>query len=127
MNSKLVWICQLVAAFIIGGAGVLKLMGNPVDIFVFSQLGMEPFGRYLIAILEALASLLLFSGTFAAPGALLAIGTMMGAAIAHITVLGFDVQGDGGMHIAFLTTVVLSAGSVLLARRRELPLVGSTL
>ncbi len=127
MNSKIIWTCQAIAACIIGGAGLLKFMGNPTDQLLFAELGMEPFGRYLIASLEVIAAALLASGIFAAPGALLAIGTMLGAIIAHATVLGAEVQGDGGLHLVLLVTLLLVSGPVLFVRRRELPLVGSTL
>ena len=127
MNKKMLFALQFVAACIIGGAGVLKFLGNPTDMLVFATLEMEPFGRYLIGTLELVAGGLLLSSSFAASGALLALGTMIGAAIAHVTVLGFEVQGDGGLHIALLSTVLVSCGSVLLQRRRELPLIGHTL
>jgi uncharacterized membrane protein YphA (DoxX/SURF4 family) len=55
---------------------------------IFENLGMEPGGRYLIAILELAAALLLLI-PFSAPwGAILAWGVMSGALIAHLTKLG---------------------------------------
>ncbi len=88
---------------------------------------MEPFGRLLIGSIEPLCAVALATNVLAAPGALLAIGTMLGAVIAHLTVLGAEVQGDGGLHLALFALVVATSGPVLLARRRELPLIGSTL
>lgn len=127
MKRNLTTFSRLVAACIIGGAGVLKFLSNPTDMLVFTALDMEPLGRYLIGTLELLAGALLLSGSFAASGALLAVGTMLGAAIAHATVLGVQVEGDGGRHVALLVTVLVSSGAVLLTRRRELPLIGRTL
>jgi putative oxidoreductase len=125
-QQRITLVCRVVAACIIGGAGALKFASNPTDMFVFSELGMEPFGRFLIGTLELLSAMLLLS-PFAAFGALLAVGTMLGAAIAHVSVLGFNVRGDEGMHVAMLLTVLATAGPVFVLRRRELPLVGSTL
>ena len=127
MNRKLIWVLQLVAACIVGGAGGLKFANNPTDMVVFAALDMEPFGRFLIGTLELLAAALLLSRAFAASGALLAIGTMLGAAIAHATVLGLEIESDGGRHVALLFTVLVTSIPVVLARRRELPLIGRTL
>ena len=127
MNNRLSWTCQVVSAVVLGGAGIMKYLGNSTDHFVFTQLEMEPFGRLLIGSIELLAALSLVTGCAAAPGALLAIATMLGAAIAHVSVLGFEVQGDGGLHILLLSIVLVTSGPVLLARRRELPVIGMTL
>lgn len=119
--------CQLVAALVIGWAGVTKLLSTEGNVFIFTELGMEPFGRYLIGVVETVAAALLLTRGFAAIGALLTIGMMCGATIAHVTVLGLDVQGDGGAHIVLLVLVWATAGTVLVARRRSLPLIGRTL
>jgi hypothetical protein len=39
------WIAQLVAAGILGMAGVFKWMSAPESIRLFEQLGAEPWGR----------------------------------------------------------------------------------
>ena len=93
---------------------------------LFEMLGMEPHGRIIIGSIELVAALLLVSPQ-AAIGALLAVGVMLGAIIAHFTVLGMNVGGDGGLRVMLLTVVFATSASVLIARRRDLPIVGSTL
>lgn len=127
MREVLLRLCQWVAAAIIGFAGTTKFVGTADNVFIFTALGMEPFGRYLIGAIELLAAVMLLSRSFPALGALLTIGTMCGAVIAHVTYLGFGVQGDGGLHILLLVTVWATAGPVLIARRATLPLIGETL
>ena len=129
MNRRdvLLWACQILAAAVIGFAGVTKLLSTEGNVHIFTELGMEPVGRYLIGVLETAAALLLLTRGFAALGALLTIGMMCGATIAHATVLGFSVQGDGGLHILLLVLVWLTATPVLIVRRRTLPLIGRTL
>jgi len=127
LKTIMLWLCALTAASVMGSAGVGKILSTEGNVFIFSQLGMEPFGRYLVGLIEITAALLLLHPAYSAMGALLTIGTMCGAIIAHATYLGFNVQGDGGMHIMLLSTVVLSAGIVLVARRKTLPIIGETL
>lgn len=121
------WSCQVVAAIILGTAGVLKISGGGMAVFIFEQLQMEPFGRYLIGFIEIAAALMLLSSSFAAVGAVLCVGTMVGAAIAHATYLGVSVQGDDGKLMLMLIVVLASSLTVLILRRRTLPLVGPTL
>lgn len=118
---------QLISAAIMGYASVTKFLSTPGNVFIFTEIGMEPVGRYLIAIIELCAALALLTKSFPALGALLAIGTMCGAAIAHATFLGASVQGDGGVHIVLLLVVVCTSGPVLILRRHTLPFIGPTL
>jgi len=115
-----------VAAGILLPMGFQKLLGGEMSQMLFGTLGMEPHGRVLVGLIEMTAALLLLSRHKAA-GALLAVGIMLGAIIAHATVLGVDVGGDGGRLVMMLGVVLLSSATVLVVRRRELPLVGSTL
>ena len=124
MTGWLQWIFRLVAAGILLPVGSVKLAGG--DVVLFEMLGMEPHGRIIIGSIEFVAALLLVSPQ-AATGALLAVGVMLGAIIAHFTVLGMNVGGDGGLRVMLLTVVFATSASVLIARRRDLPIVGSTL
>ncbi len=130
MNPKakiITWIFQIAAGTIFLWVGLLKINSNPTDIFLFSKLEMEPFGRYLIGALEIIAGILLFTHTFSAAAAFLGIGIMCGAIIAHTTVLGASIHGDQGIHIILLITVLISCGTVFYLRRKQLPFIGKTL
>ena len=65
------WICQIVAGLILLAVGGVKFLGRPADVFIFSELGMEPFGRHLIGVLEMMAGGMLLTRSFAALGGLL--------------------------------------------------------
>ena len=124
-NQKIVsWILQAVAAFILARAAYGKFTGMEMSLFVFERLEMGTSGRFTIGLIEAFAALLLLMPSVPQIGALLGFGTMMGALIAHTTVLGLDTNGDGGMMVAMMGVVVLATSTVMYIRRRDLPLIG---
>jgi len=119
VKSIVLVIVQVIAAGIIGMAGASKFMADPTVVFVFSELGLEPTGRIIIGIIEVSCAILLLTRTYAAVGALFLLGTMSGAFIAHVSVLGFSIQGDGGMTVALLAVEIICASTILYLRRRH--------
>jgi hypothetical protein len=57
-------------------------------------------------------------------GAALAMGVIAGAIVSHLTVLGIEVQGDGGLLFALALIVFVASAVILVLRRSEIPLVG---
>ena len=91
------WIVRLAAAGILLQTLFFKFTGAPESVYIFSTLGVEPWGRLASGVLELVASgLVLYSGT-AGLGGLLAAGLMGGAIVSHLTLLGIEIQGDGGL------------------------------
>jgi len=126
IKSILLYLVQLIPAGILFYTSWAKLSSKPSTIILFSELGMEPTGRYIIGVVEGLAALFLLTTRMAATGGLLAMGTMMGAIIAHVTILGFIVMDDHGRHVMMLALVFTCSVIVTIARRRQLPLIGNT-
>ena len=120
------WILQLVCVLILVPEAWGKLASSADAIYVFSELGMEPTGRYVVGAIELVASVLLLSPRLSAAGALLAAGTMLGAILAHLSSLGFDMLGDGGRHVMQLSAVLVCSTIVTVVRRRQLPLIGDS-
>ncbi len=88
LRFALSWFLQVIVAVVLGTSAISKFLGNPEAVRVFSSLGMEPGGRFLIGGLEAMVALLLLI-PFGAPwGAILGWGLMSGALIAHLTEIG---------------------------------------
>ncbi|MCB1214306.1 MAG: DoxX family protein [Deltaproteobacteria bacterium] len=123
-KNLIAWIPQLMIAFILGGAAYGKLSSQATDVFIFQKLQMEPAGRFLIGTLEALTVFLILIPRLSALGASLAIAIMLGALLAHLGPLGFEVQGDGGKHIVMLGLVLISSLILAWIRRSSLPLIG---
>jgi putative oxidoreductase len=104
---------RLVAAIILLQTLYFKFTGASESIYIFSTIGMEPWGRWVVGTLELVAgTLLLIPGT-AGLGALLAAGLMGGAIGMHLTILGFEVQNDDG-YLFFLALTVLAASAIVL-------------
>lgn len=121
------WACQLVAAVILMQTLFFKFTASEESVYIFSTLGMEPVGRIGSGVAELIASLLLLVPAFAPVGALLAMGIMGGAIVSHLTVLGIEVKGDGGLLFALAVTVFICSVVVLVIRRASLPIVGESL
>ena len=113
------WILRLVAAAILLQTLFFKFTAAPESVYIFTTLGMEPWGRLGSGIAELIAAVLLLVPATRIYGALLALAVMAGAIGSHLTRLGIEVQGDGGLLFALALTVSICAASVLLIHRRE--------
>jgi hypothetical protein len=116
------WIVRLVAAGVLLQTLYFKFTGAPESVYIFTTLGMEPWGRIGSGVAELAASgLLLWSGT-AGFGGLLAAGLMAGAILSHLTRLGIEVQGDGGLLFGLAWVVLLCSLATIALHRSELRL-----
>ncbi len=104
---------RLVAAFIMGQTLYFKFTASPESVYIFSTVGMEPWGRILVGVLELVASVLLLLTVTAWWGGVLALGLMVGAIGMHLTLLGIEVQNDGGQLFIYAIIVSLSSLYVL--------------
>lgn len=119
--ATLSWVMQLSVAVILLQTLYFKFTGAEESVYIFSTLGMEPWGRYLSGIAELLAAALLLIPGFAPFGALLSLGVISGAIVSHLTVLGIDVRGDGGLLFALAVIVFACSLAIVAIRWRELP------
>lgn len=119
------WILQIVAAAILAQTLFFKFGGAEESKFIFTTLGVEPWGRVASGCAELVAVVLLLTPRTVTLGALLALGLMVGAIGAHLTKLGLIVQNDGGLLFALALAVFACSAGVLVLRRREIPLLGA--
>lgn len=125
-NATIVsWACQLAAAAILGQTLFFKFTGAPESRYIFTALGMEPWGRWGTGVAELVAVALLLYPRTSVLGAVLGVGLMGGAIMSHLTRLGIEVQGDGGLLFRLAVTVLVASLVVVALRRRELPVIGS--
>lgn len=123
MNKTFHWILRLIPAVILLQTLFFKFTGSTESVYIFTQLGVEPFGRYASGILELITGVSLLTRRWIAVGAFLGVVMMIGAVLAHFTFLGITVQDDHGLLFGMAWTVLITCGFLLYVHRRELPFV----
>lgn len=118
------WVCRILAAAILVQTLFFKFTGAEESIYIFSTLGAEPWGRIGSGFVELLASVLILVPKTTALGALLALGTMAGAILSHLTILGTEIRGDGGLLFSLAVIVAFLSAVLLWAYHRDLPVIG---
>lgn len=122
------WACRIVVAVILFQTLFFKFTGAEESKYVFSTLmgpEFEAYGRIGSGVVELIAVILLLIPATAWVGALLALGTISGAIFSHLTKLGLVVKDDGGLLFGLACTVFVLSSLVLVAHRRELPILGN--
>ena len=121
------WICRIVVAFILFQTLYFKFTGAEESKYIFSTVlspELEAFGRIGSGIVELIAVFFILVPRTVWLGALLALGTISGAILSHLTKLGIEVKGDGGLLFALAVTVFVLSLTLLLLHRRDLPVIG---
>lgn len=107
-RSVLSWALRLLAAIILAQTLFFKFTGAEESQYIFRTIGLEPWGRYAAGVSELVAVVLLLLPRTAALGGLMGLGVMAGALFFHLTILGIEVQGDGGT-LFYLALAVFGA------------------
>jgi len=121
------WICRLLAAGILLQTLFFKFTAAPESVYIFTQVHAEPWGRIGSGVVELIAAVLLLVPRTVGAGALLALGVMAGAIFSHLTVLGIEVMGDGGLLFALALVVFCTSAVALVLHRAHLPKIGGRL
>jgi len=111
---------RLVAALILLQTLFYKFTAAPESVYIFTAVGMEPWGRIGIGVMELIAAALLLIPRTVIFGALLSAGLIAGAIFFHLTKLGISVQNDGGKLFALAVIVMIASLALLYMRRGEL-------
>ena len=121
------WSCRILAAVILLQTLFFKFTGAAESVYIFTRIGLEPWGRYGSGVAELIAAVLLLTPRLAWAGALLALGVITGAIVSHLTVLGIVVQNDGGLLFGLAVTVFVASAVTAFLHRRQIPFVSRIL
>lgn len=119
------WVLRLIAAAIMLQTLYFKFSASEESVYIFTQVGMEPWGRIGVGMLELIASGLLLVNATAWLGAGLGLGLMLGAICMHLTMLGItipsaDGSNDGGQLFLYAIIVTVCSIGVLWLRKEQI-------
>jgi len=115
------WVARLVAAIIMIQTLYFKFTGAEESVYIFTTVGMEPWGRIGVGVLELIASVLLLIPSTVWAGSILAFGLMAGAISMHFMFLGIEVKGDGGQLFLYALLVAICAAFSFWKSREQVP------
>ena len=120
------WTLRGIAAVILLQTLFFKFTGAKESVYIFTTLGMEPWGRIGSGVAELIASILLLVPQTVVFGAIMSLGVISGAIFFHLTKLGIALPlvDDHGELFALAVVVFVCSLAVLVMHRQELPLIG---
>lgn len=126
------WMLQLLVAAILLQTLFFKFTGAEESRYIFTRLGMEPWGRIGTGVVELFAAAMLLYPATIPLGALLSLGVISGAIVGHLTKLGIvvvnsDGTRDGGTLFVLAVIVFVASAAILFFRRRDIPFIGDRL
>ena len=121
------WICRIAGAAILVQTLFFKFTAAPESVYIFTRVHAEPWGRIGSGVVEMIAAALMLIPRTIWAGALLALGVMSGAIVSHLTVLGVEVMGDGGLLFALALIVFCTSAVALAVHRTQIPVIGRRL
>ncbi|MHA7844151.1 MAG: DoxX family membrane protein [Winogradskyella sp.] len=126
-SDKIILVLRIAVAVILIQTLRFKFTAHPDSVYIFETVGLEPYGRIGIGILELIAGILLLIPKTIWAGALLTMGLIGGAIMMHLIQLGIEVKGDGG--VLFYTAIITFSLSavILYYYRKNIPIIGKKL
>ncbi len=112
MKKTIYWSIRLIPAIILLQTLFYKFTAAPESVYIFTQIGLEPYGRIGIGILELIAAIFILMPKTTIYGAFLSLGLMVGALFFHATKLGIVVLNDGGT--LFILALLVALFSLLI-------------
>jgi len=120
-NPIFIFIIKLVAVGILVQTLYFKFTAAEESVYIFSTLGIEPYGRIGSGIVELIASILILIPRTTLLGALLGLGTMAGALLSHLVFLGIEVKNDGGTLFILAIITFLCCAILVYNQKSKIP------
>lgn len=120
MKNIISWILRLTVAIILLQTLYFKFTAHPDSVHIFSELGVEPWGRIGLGIVELITAILILLPRTKLIGMILSLGIISGAIFSHLLVLGINVSNDDGGLFTLAIIVFVAATSFLILHKNEL-------
>lgn len=116
-------VLAVIAAVIMLQTLYFKFTAHPDSVYIFTQLGMEPYGRIGIGVMELITSILLLLPSTRPFAAVLGVGIISGAIFFHLTKLGINVNNDGGNLFWLALATFVCCAALVVIERKKLPVL----
>jgi uncharacterized membrane protein YphA (DoxX/SURF4 family) len=120
-KSILIWVIKLIAVVILLQTLFFKFTAAPESVYIFTTLGIEPYGRIGSGIVELIASILILIPRTTLLGAIIGLSTMAGAILSHITKLGIEVNNDGGTLFILANITAICCIFLIFMNKEKIP------
>ena len=127
MNKKLLLILRIIVALILIQTLRFKFTAHPDSVYIFTKVGLEPFGRVGIGVLELISAILILIPRTIWAGAGLTLGILGGAIMMHLTQLGIEINNDGGTLFYMALGTFIMSTIILFDQRKNIPFIGTKL
>jgi putative oxidoreductase len=119
MKNYISWALRLTVAIILLQTLYFKFTAHPDSVHIFSALGVEPYGRIGLGIVELITAILILIPRTSVYGMLNSLGIITGAIVSHFWVIGVSANGDGGKLFLLAIAVFISSAAYLMFHRNE--------
>jgi len=97
---------------------------NEVSRFLTGDNSLQALLRIGTGVIELIAGIFLLYKPTALWGALLTAGTMAGAVVTHLFIIGINFQNDGGALFAVALVALIGSLHIIFNRRKAIPVIG---
>jgi uncharacterized membrane protein YphA (DoxX/SURF4 family) len=121
MKKAFIWILRIIPALIMLQTLYFKFSASPESVYIFTKMGIEPWGRIASGVTELIAGILLLIPRTTLLGALMGAGVIAGAIASHIFVLGIEVMNDGGQLFIYAVVTFIACAALIIIERKRIP------
>ena len=120
-NPIFIWIVKLIAVAILVQTLYFKFTAAEESVYIFTTLGIEPYGRIGSGVVELIASIFILMPRTTLLGALMGLGTMAGALVSHLLFLGIEIKNDGGTLFILAIITFLCCAILVYNQKNKIP------
>lgn len=122
------WLLRITIAILFLQTLYFKFTAHPDSVHIFTELGLEPYGRIGLGIVELITAFLILNQSTKVIGIFLSFGIILGAIASHFLVIGTNVRGDGGSLFLLALVIFFACIALFFLHKAEIQsFIGKTL